>query len=151
MLISAFMAASLAISRRSVSDVFHKVIIATARSVGVLILAESGLSLLGFGVQPPTSTRARCGRAHSNTTSCRRRAIWSSRRGDNRRNGAVFVRHRGQVEGCGGFAFVVEKRDSYSWAKTKRSLSRGGGVKAPSGLIALNAVIALPVCRTSWP
>lgn len=42
--------------RHLVPNVFPIVIIATARSVGNLILAESALSFLGFGVQPPTST-----------------------------------------------------------------------------------------------
>lgn len=44
------------IGRHIVPNVFPVVIIATARSVGNLILAESALSFLGFGVQPPTST-----------------------------------------------------------------------------------------------
>ena len=42
--------------RHLLPNVFPIVIIATARSVGNLILAESALSFLGFGVQPPTST-----------------------------------------------------------------------------------------------
>ena len=42
--------------RHILPNVFPIVIIATARSVGNLILAESALSFLGFGVQPPTST-----------------------------------------------------------------------------------------------
>ncbi len=42
--------------RHVMPNVFPVVIIATARSVGTLILAESALSFLGFGVQPPTST-----------------------------------------------------------------------------------------------
>lgn len=37
-------------------NVIPIVIIATARRVGTLILSESALSFLGFGVQPPTST-----------------------------------------------------------------------------------------------
>ncbi len=44
------------IRRHIVPNVFPVVIIATARSVGHLILAESALSFQGFGVQPPTST-----------------------------------------------------------------------------------------------
>ncbi|MCA9999074.1 MAG: ABC transporter permease, partial [Anaerolineales bacterium] len=42
--------------RHIVPNVIPLVIIATARRVGNLILAESALSFLGFGVQPPTST-----------------------------------------------------------------------------------------------
>jgi peptide/nickel transport system permease protein len=42
--------------RHIVPNIFPIVIIATARSVGNLILAESALSFLGFGVKPPTST-----------------------------------------------------------------------------------------------
>ncbi len=42
--------------RHILPNVLPIVIIATARAVGNLILAESGLSFLGFGVQPPTST-----------------------------------------------------------------------------------------------
>jgi peptide/nickel transport system permease protein len=42
--------------RHIVPNIFPIVIIATARSVGNLILAESSLSFLGFGVKPPTST-----------------------------------------------------------------------------------------------
>jgi peptide/nickel transport system permease protein len=43
-------------ARHIVPNIFPIVIIATARSVGNLILAESALSFLGFGVKPPTST-----------------------------------------------------------------------------------------------
>jgi peptide/nickel transport system permease protein len=42
--------------RHIIPNIFPIVIIATARSVGNLILAESALSFLGFGVQPPIST-----------------------------------------------------------------------------------------------
>ncbi len=42
--------------RHIIPNIFPIVIIATARSVGNLILAESSLSFLGFGVKPPTST-----------------------------------------------------------------------------------------------
>ncbi len=42
--------------RHIVPNVIPIVIIATMRSVGNLILSESALSFLGFGVQPPTST-----------------------------------------------------------------------------------------------
>ncbi|MCB9433722.1 MAG: ABC transporter permease [Ardenticatenaceae bacterium] len=42
--------------RHIVPNVIPLVIVATARQVGNLILAESALSFLGFGVQPPTST-----------------------------------------------------------------------------------------------
>lgn len=44
------------IRRHLVPNIIPIVIVATARSVGNLILAESALSFLGFGVQPPTST-----------------------------------------------------------------------------------------------
>ena len=43
-------------SRYILPNVIPIVIIATARRVGTLILSESALSFLGFGVQPPTST-----------------------------------------------------------------------------------------------
>lgn len=42
--------------RHIIPNILPIVVIATARSVGNLILAESALSFLGFGVQPPTST-----------------------------------------------------------------------------------------------
>jgi peptide/nickel transport system permease protein len=42
--------------RHVLPNVLPIVIIATMRAVGNLILAESALSFLGFGVQPPTST-----------------------------------------------------------------------------------------------
>lgn len=42
--------------RHIMPNVIPIVIIATARTVGNLMLAEAGLSFLGFGVQPPTPT-----------------------------------------------------------------------------------------------
>jgi peptide/nickel transport system permease protein len=42
--------------RHILPNIIPIVIIATARRVGILILAESALSFLGFGVQPPTAT-----------------------------------------------------------------------------------------------
>lgn len=42
--------------RHIVPNVIPIVIIATARAVGNLMLAEAALSFLGFGVQPPTAT-----------------------------------------------------------------------------------------------
>ena len=42
--------------RHILPNVLPIVVIATMRAVGNLILAESALSFLGFGVQPPTST-----------------------------------------------------------------------------------------------
>jgi peptide/nickel transport system permease protein len=42
--------------RHILPNVFPIVIIATARRVGTLILLESALSFLGFGVRPPTAT-----------------------------------------------------------------------------------------------
>lgn len=42
--------------RHVLPNVLPIVVIATMRAVGNLILAESALSFLGFGVQPPTST-----------------------------------------------------------------------------------------------
>jgi peptide/nickel transport system permease protein len=42
--------------RHILPNILPIVIIATMRAVGNLILAESALSFLGFGVQPPTST-----------------------------------------------------------------------------------------------
>lgn len=46
----------LIMGRHILPNVIPIVIIATARRVGTLILAESALSFLGFGVQPPTAT-----------------------------------------------------------------------------------------------
>ena len=42
--------------RHILPNVIPVVIIATARRIGTLILSESALSFLGFGVQPPTAT-----------------------------------------------------------------------------------------------
>lgn len=42
--------------RHIMPNVIPIVVIATARTVGNLMLAEAGLSFLGFGVQPPTPT-----------------------------------------------------------------------------------------------
>jgi peptide/nickel transport system permease protein len=42
--------------RHIMPNVIPVVVIATARTVGNLMLAEAGLSFLGFGVQPPTPT-----------------------------------------------------------------------------------------------
>ncbi|MCI0579305.1 MAG: ABC transporter permease, partial [Chloroflexi bacterium] len=42
--------------RHIMPNILPIVIIATARRVGILILSESALSFLGFGVQPPTAT-----------------------------------------------------------------------------------------------
>ncbi|KAA3659265.1 MAG: ABC transporter permease [Chloroflexi bacterium] len=42
--------------RHILPNVLPVVIIATARRIGTLILSESALSFLGFGVQPPTAT-----------------------------------------------------------------------------------------------
>ena len=42
--------------RHILPNVIPIVIIATARRIGTLILSESALSFLGFGVQPPTAT-----------------------------------------------------------------------------------------------